>query len=188
MAMTHEDFVEWASGLAPQLADRAREAERLRRLPDTTIADVDAVDGFALVTPERRGGHGLGLESLTEVARLLAHGCVSTGWTVSFLMLHNWFVARGSAALQDAVWGEHSHARIPCPLAPTGAATPVDGGYRLTGRWQWATGVMHADWVPSETWSILTRASGATPRQPVALFSCNLFVCFTLLDRLNRFK
>ena len=35
---------------------------------------------------------------------------------------------------------------MPAPLAPTGQAEAVDGGFRVRGRWEWATGVMHADW------------------------------------------
>ena len=37
--------------------------------------------------------------------------------------------------------------RAPAPLAPTGKVTRTDGGFRLRGRWEWATGIMHADWV-----------------------------------------
>jgi alkylation response protein AidB-like acyl-CoA dehydrogenase len=32
-------------------------------------------------------------------------------------------------------------------ILPTGVATPVDGGYRLTGRWPFASGVRHAEWL-----------------------------------------
>ena len=161
MGWTDETASEWAASLVPTLSDRARKAEELRRLPDATIADCEAVDAFALVTPERRGGHGLGLHALTDVARVMAHGCVSTGWTVSFLMLHNWFIARGPEAMQDAVWGERTRALIPCPLAPTGVAVPVDAGYELTGRWSWATGVMHADWVMVN--ALVDRGDGGPP-------------------------
>ena len=35
----------------------------------------------------------------------------------------------------------------PAPLAPTGTAERVPGGYRVTGRWEWATGINHSDWV-----------------------------------------
>jgi alkylation response protein AidB-like acyl-CoA dehydrogenase len=72
---------------------------------------------------------------------------VSSAWTLSFLTLHNWFVARGTKALQDDVFAQRPYALIPCPLAPTGTGVRVDGGYEVTGRWQWATGVQHGDWV-----------------------------------------
>src|SRR6185312_5847610 len=35
----------------------------------------------------------------------------------------------------------------PAPLAPTGRGVPTGGGVRLTGRWSWATGVMHGNWI-----------------------------------------
>lgn len=144
---THEDAVAWAASMVAPLGERAREAEELRQLPQATLDDCNAVDAFALVVPERLGGHGLGLRTLTEVTRILAQGCVSTAWTVSFLMLHNWFLVRGREELQRDLLAGATHALVPCPLAPTGRATTVEGGYRVSGRWQWATGVMHGNWV-----------------------------------------
>ncbi len=141
------DALEWAESLVPRLAERAAQAEILRELPADTIDEVTRSGAFGLVMPVETGGWGKGLRELTGVARTLAHGCVSSGWTLSFLMLHNWFLLRSPAALRDAVLDGATWSRIPCPLAPTGTATPVDGGYRVSGRWQWATGVQHADWV-----------------------------------------
>lgn len=148
---SHDDAVAWAESMVEPLAARAREAEEMRRVPQATIDDCNAVDAFALVSPAAVGGHGLGFRSLTEVTRVLAHGCMSSAWTISFLMLHNWFVARSPQALQDRVFAGATHAMVPCPLAPTGTAVPVDGGYRITGRWSWGTGVMHANWVMVNT-------------------------------------
>lgn len=145
--MTHDEVLAWAESMVPRLAARAAEAERLRRLPPQTIADCDAAGIWTLVVPRSLGGHGLGLRTLCEMARILAHGCVSTAWTTSFLVLHNWFVLRAEPAVQDAVFAGAPFIRMATPLAPAGEAVPVDGGYRLGGRWQWATGILHADWV-----------------------------------------
>ena len=112
-----------------------------------TIDEAEAVGLFKMVVPTELGGWGLGLPSLAQSTRLLGHGCVSSAWTLSFLVMHNWFVARGSRELQADLFSQRPYALIPCPLAPTGSAVAVEGGYELTGRWQWATGVQHADWV-----------------------------------------
>ena len=149
--MAHDEAVAWAKGMIPALAGRATEAEHLRELPQATIDEVAASGAFRLLVPSDLGGWGLGLRSITEVARVMAHGCVSSAWTISFLMLHNWFVARGPKALQDDLFATRPYVMMPCPLAPTGTAVPVPGGYKMTGRWQWATGVQHADWVMVNT-------------------------------------
>jgi alkylation response protein AidB-like acyl-CoA dehydrogenase len=50
--------------------------------------------------------------------------------------------------LQDETFGgDFPYIIAPGATNPPGVAQPVDGGYRLTGRWKWGTGIMHADWV-----------------------------------------
>ena len=133
--------------MVERLSERAAETAALRELPQSTMDDAVASGVFEMLVPAERGGHGLGLRSVGEMTRILAHGCVSSAWTLLFLVLHNWFVARCSQELQDAVWGDRPYVLMPCPLAPTGKAVPVEGGFEISGRWQWATGVQHADWV-----------------------------------------
>lgn len=145
--MTHDEVLDWARAMVPALAQRAAETERRRELPEATIADALDADLFRMVVPAELGGHGLGLRSLAGSTRILAHGCVSTAWTLSFLVMHNWFVVRAPAALRDEVFAARGFALVPCPLAPTGRALPSTGGFTLTGRWKWATGVQHGDWV-----------------------------------------
>ncbi len=145
--MNHDELMAWAEEMVEPLAERAAETERLRELPASTIAAAEEAGYFKLVVPEDLGGWGLGLPGLLQSTRVLAHGCVSSAWALSFLALHNWFVARGARELQAEIWGERPYAKIPCPLAPTGTAAPVDGGFEISGRWQWATGVQHGDWV-----------------------------------------
>lgn len=145
--MSHDEVLAWAEGMVPVLAERAAEAEELRALPEATIADCDAAGIWLLVVPPDRGGYGHGLRTLCEMSRILAHGCMSTAWTVSFLTLHNWFVYRASEGTQAAVLGDRPYVRMASPLAPGGHAEVAEGGYRLSGTWAWASGVVHSDWV-----------------------------------------
>ena len=57
-----------------------------------------------------------------------------------------WFLAYASASAIDAVYGDGPDALVASPLAPTGRATPVDGGVRVSGRWPFASGGHHCDW------------------------------------------
>ncbi len=147
MTIDHDEFLRRCQGLVPVLGDRAADGESQRRVPAATIDDARTADLFRVVVPTSLGGHGLGLDSLAHGARVLAHGCPATAWTLSFLMLHAWLLTRFPAEGRAAIFADSACPFAPAPLAPTGSATPVDGGFRISGRWEWATGIAHADWV-----------------------------------------
>lgn len=146
-AVGHHELVTRCEAMVAGLAERAAEAEDLRRLPDATVQEAVDAELFAMVVPPSLGGLGLGLDTLAQTTRILAHGCPASAWTLSFLVMHSWLLARLDPAAHAELFGEHGYALAPAPLNPTGTATPVDGGYRLTGRWEWATGIEHSDWV-----------------------------------------
>ncbi|MDX2165413.1 MAG: acyl-CoA dehydrogenase family protein [Deltaproteobacteria bacterium] len=158
-----ESLLARCESLVPALEARAADAERLRRLPDATIADAAASGLFSMLVPVARGGAGLGLTDIAQATRILAHGCVSSAWTLSFFALHNWLLGRFDARLQDELFAGRPWTLVPAPLAPTGTLRVEDGGYRVSGRWEWATGVMHADWV-------MVHALGTGERGPLTRF------------------
>jgi 3-hydroxy-9,10-secoandrosta-1,3,5(10)-triene-9,17-dione monooxygenase len=128
------------------LAQRADEAERLRRLPAATISDFKACGLATLLLPARFGGRQAQFSQLLEPVRRMAHGCASSAWTLGFYALHNWMLSLFDIEAQEEVFAS-GPVLAPAPLAPTGRGVVVDGGIRLTGRWSWATGIMDADWV-----------------------------------------
>jgi len=128
------------------LAQRADEAERMRRLPAATINDFKASGLATLLLPARFGGRQAQFSQLLDPVRRMAHGCTSSAWTLGFYMLHNWMLSLFDIEVQEEVFAA-GPVLAPAPLAPTGRGRVVDGGIRLTGRWSWATGIMDADWV-----------------------------------------
>lgn len=128
------------------LAERAAEAEELRRLPDATIADFRTSGMGRLLLPARYGGEQAPFPAILEPVRRMAHGCASSAWTLGFYILHNWMLALFGEQAQDEVFAD-GPVLCPAPLAPTGRGVPTEGGVRLSGRWSWATGIMAADWV-----------------------------------------
>lgn len=133
------DFVE-------RLAERAADAEKLRRLPEATVDDYRESGLARLLLPKRYGGVQAEFPEILQTVRLMAHGCTSSAWTLGFYTLHNWMLALFGEQAQDEVFAD-GPVLCPAPLAPTGRATPDGAGVRLTGRWSWATGIMNADWV-----------------------------------------
>ncbi|WP_006245546.1 acyl-CoA dehydrogenase [Mycolicibacterium tusciae] len=129
-----------------RLADRAQEAEQIRRLPAETVADLTASGFTDLLKPARFGGQQAEFSAILDPVRRMAHGCASSAWTIGFYALHNWMLALFDERAQEEAFATRPFL-APAPLAPTGRGVPSGDGIRLTGRWSWATGVMDGNWI-----------------------------------------
>src|SRR5436309_12297877 len=136
-----------AEALVPVLRERAGEAEELRRVPDETIADLHRTGLFRILQPGRVGGSELPFRSIVELVAVIGRGCGSTAWVLANLAAHHWLLGMWPKQAQDEVWGESPDNLIGSALIfPRGRARKVDGGYRLTGRWPFSSGVDPAAW------------------------------------------
>ncbi|BBY28853.1 acyl-CoA dehydrogenase family protein [Mycolicibacterium sediminis] len=129
-----------------RLAERGRDAEDLRHLPDATVDELTATGFTELLVPKRFGGEEAAFPELLDPVRRMAHGCTSSAWAIGFYALHNWMLALFGEQAQEEAFATRPFL-APAPLAPTGRGLPADGGVRLTGRWSWATGVTHGNWL-----------------------------------------
>jgi len=147
MPTSADELIERARELAPLLATHAAEAERARRPHDDVIAALREARIFDLMVPRAHGGLELDLDTFLEVGLALAEGDGSMGWVTTFYIEHNWILCQFPEAFQNELYSGRSHVLAPASLAPDGTAEAVDGGYRLSGRWKWGTGLPHAEWV-----------------------------------------
>jgi len=145
--VTREALVAQAREVAGLFEEEAAEAERLRRPSDRAIAAVTASDIFPLLVPHRFGGHQLDLDAYVDVGIELAKGDGALAWVSMFYVHHNWIFAQYPESFQKTIFARGPHIPAPASPAPGATATRVEGGYRLSGRWSWASGVMHATWV-----------------------------------------
>ena len=129
-----------------RLAERAQEAEQVRRLPAETVADLTASGFTDLLKPARFGGQQAEFPAILDPVRRMAHGCASSAWTIGFYALHNWMLALFDERAQEEAFATRPFL-APAPLAPTGRGIPSGDGIRLTGRWSWATGAMDGNWI-----------------------------------------
>ena len=144
---TTSDLTAWADDFSARLGARAQQAEEQRRLPDATLNEAQAANFFGLLAPMSLGGAERSFAEFLDVVRRLGQGCASSAWTLSFLALHVWLLCKFEPALQDELFKDGGWPLAPAPLAPTGKARKAPGGYQISGRWEWATGINHADWV-----------------------------------------
>lgn len=172
-ALTPELIVERMKALAPRIAAAAGEAERLRRPVDEIWAAIRAAGYFYIYVPKAFGGLEVTPDQFIDASLPIAEACASTGWVASFCAEHNWILSHFPVETQAALFGgDYPYVIAPFVSAPPGIAVPVEGGYRVTARWKWGTGVMHADWVggsvivanpegPPQVLMVLLPAAGA---------------------------
>jgi 3-hydroxy-9,10-secoandrosta-1,3,5(10)-triene-9,17-dione monooxygenase len=132
--------------LLPKLRERAQLAEDQRQVPYETVNELDEIGFFKLLQPEQWGGLQADPTYFYEAVRRLASACGSTGWISSIIGVHNWHLALFDQKAQDEVWGDDPSVRVSSSYAPMGAGIVVDGGYLVSGAWQWSSGSEHASW------------------------------------------
>ena len=145
--MDERTLVEAARDLAPSLRERARQTELDREVPASTIKDLQEAGLFRALQPKRYDGHALSPNAFYEATMELAAACGSTGWVYGVVGVHPWQIALFPEETQDEVWAEDSSTLASSSYAPTGFIEPVDGGYRLRGRWSFSSGSAHCRWV-----------------------------------------
>ena len=140
------DLIARARALIPALAARAGKAEEERRIPQETIADMQAAGLFRVFQPQRWGGYEMDPASYFEIQLALAEGCMSTGWVYGVVGLHPWLMGLFDDRAAREVWGNDDTVLICSSLVPAGTAVPSPGGFRLSGRWKFASGCDHCGW------------------------------------------
>lgn len=136
-----------AKDLIPALRERIEESERLRALPPATVHDIRRSGVHRVFQPARFGGSEAHFRIGVEVLAALGQGCASTAWVVVQNMTHNMMLAHWPDEAQQEVWSSQPDALLSGILIPgMGRAHRVSGGYVLSGRWPFVSGVNCSDW------------------------------------------
>jgi alkylation response protein AidB-like acyl-CoA dehydrogenase len=135
-----------AAELVPALKRRALQAEELRRIPEETVRDLRDAGLFNIATPARFGGTGDEIDLMFQAAMELGRGCGSSAWCYSVLSIHNWMVGHWPLALQEEYFATGPDTLSSSSFAPIGELTPVEGGYRLSGHWDFSSGADAGTW------------------------------------------
>ena len=144
-APDRETLLARAEALIPVLRARAAETEALRRIPDETIADLVGQGLMRATLPARLGGAEVDYRTMIEIVALVSHGCASTGWVYCNLASCTFKLALWPAQAQDEIWDADRDALMTGSLIfPCGRAERAEGGYRLSGRWPFGSGIDHA--------------------------------------------
>ena len=173
------EWVERARALAPLVEQYRDEGEAQRHLPKPVAGAMRRAGLFSLWLPVGLGGPGVSIETSVQVTEELSRQDGSVGW--------NSMIAGNTSVLWAFISPEAAAKCINgdpgTVLAGTvggggdasapggGVAVPVEGGYRLTGRWAFASGCHQADWLVANGRIIESGEPRRTSEGGVALFS-----------------
>jgi alkylation response protein AidB-like acyl-CoA dehydrogenase len=143
--MNADSVLDAVRELTPTISARAAEIEAARRMPRDLLDQLIAAGCFRLLLPTTH--HGLGADLMAmRVYEQLARADASVGWTV-MIGSGSWVDLSGLPrwSFDELFAGEH--VITAGAFNPTGKIEPVAGGYRVSGRWGFASGCEHATWI-----------------------------------------
>jgi alkylation response protein AidB-like acyl-CoA dehydrogenase len=141
--MTAQELV---STVADEIRRTAAQAEAERRLPDELVSRLTEAGLFSIYTPKQFGGMDLPMPEALRVVEEVSRHDGSTGWTVALGAGNCVFTSMISDASAARILGDGSALIAGAPAFGL-RAVPVEGGYRLSGRWSYNSGAPNADWI-----------------------------------------
>lgn len=141
-----QKLLENAELLAPFLGQRVAKAEAARTLSARTIADFHRAGFWRMLQPKHWGGIEVHPNTFFDVQIKIAAAHPSAAWVLGVVAVHNWQLALFDLQAQQDVWGDDPTVLVSSSYAPTGKVEKVDGGFRVSGRWSFSSGVDHCGW------------------------------------------
>jgi alkylation response protein AidB-like acyl-CoA dehydrogenase len=144
--MTTRTMAEGVRALHREIRAAAADGDRRGAVPDAVVERLRELGVFRMVVPRRLGGLGLGPAELVRVSEELGYADGSTGWVAMIGAATGIALAYLDPEVAREMLADPRFL-IAGVAAPIGTADPVDCGYRVTGRWPFASGCRHATWL-----------------------------------------
>ncbi len=144
--VTCEDLLTRVQQLAPVIREHAARGEQERHLMDPVVEALQDAGFYRLLVPRTLGGLQVDPLTLYAMVEAIARVDGSTGWCLFI----NGCAPISAAFLRDdaaeAIYGHGARTIMAGSVFPYGRAVPQEGGYRVSGRWAYASGCWHSTW------------------------------------------
>ena len=133
--------------LAPEITARAAEIEAERCVPPDLIDRLKSIGIFRMFVPRSHGGLELAFPAGLEVIKALARLDGSIGWIAMVGGGGSIFATWEPREAYDRMYQNGPDVPVCGSAQPAGTAQPTTGGFRVSGRWPFASGCKHAEWM-----------------------------------------
>jgi 3-hydroxy-9,10-secoandrosta-1,3,5(10)-triene-9,17-dione monooxygenase len=139
------DLLVRAKAWAEEAEREAFEADRNARFSQELIRRYHREGFHRLLRPKRYGGMGLGPRDFMEFVRTVAYHNVAAAWLAYFYPIHEAWVAFLPPKGREEIF--QSDELVVDVFTPLGKVEPEGEGFRLSGEWKFASGVLYAQWI-----------------------------------------
>jgi len=140
------DCIARARSVVDPLVAAATRIQAARELPSDILEALHEARLFRLLLPRALGGDELDPAGLAQVTEIIAAADASTAWCIGQAAGCAMTAAFLAPDVARRIFGP-SHAVLAWGAGAQGKATAVDGGYRVTGHWAFASGLHNATWL-----------------------------------------
>ena len=142
-----EYYFDTAHELAERVAEQADQIDDERQIPAKLAAEFADKGFFRLLMPRSLGGAQLEHPDFLRILEILAAVDGSTAWCINQNNVHATNGLRMPLETAEEIYAEYRAVVTNGPPASSAKAVPCDGGYRLSGRWNFSSGITHATWI-----------------------------------------
>ena len=133
--------------LEPQLKARVMEFETARRIAPDVVATLKSIGVFRMLVPRSHGGLELDLPTALEIIATIARIDGSLGWTAMIGSGTAIFAPLLPRKTYDGVYRNGPDIIVAGSTQPVGTAEATADGWRVSGRWPFASGCQHSDFL-----------------------------------------
>ena len=161
MSQDIEYYLDAARELAVRVAAQADRIDADRQIPAELAGEMAGKGFFRLLLPRSLGGAELPHPDFRRILEVFAEVDASTAWCINQNNVFSTDCVRMPEETAREIWGEERAVVTNGPPSSSAKAIPVDGGYRLSGHWDFSSGSTHATWIAALTPVVKTDGGSA---------------------------
>ncbi|KIL45122.1 acyl-CoA dehydrogenase family protein [Jeotgalibacillus soli] len=141
------DLLAKAEAIGKLAESEAREADKNAQFSDKIAKAIEEAGFHKLMRPKKYGGSAIDLKTYANIIRTVSRHSIAAGWLTYFFSIHETWAAYLPPKGRDEIFGQGGMlADVVAPLGKVEA--DKDGeGYRLSGNWNFCSGVLWSEWI-----------------------------------------
>lgn len=141
------DAIAAAKALVPQILASREECERLRHVPPAMAKALGRAGLLRMYVPRALGGPELPPLAVYEIVETISRADGSIGWCAMIAAAQSAYTGWLATDVGRQMVGAPANISLAGSIRPLGKAVVVSGGYRVSGQWDFASGIHHATWL-----------------------------------------